>query len=409
MPEEHEKDNLNTPSVSKYGPIFKYALLIGTTLIIIGLLSIGNNFGRWTINILITSVGLGIVLGSFGTDARIENKNNGFIIAGTGATALIIFFAIHFYINKSYTYIDVSHANKNQVVSEITLSGKENYLGKHNPENKGYEFVIFEGELDHDITIEIVKIINGEEKEFQGCVNKEHIEPHLSSGKTIVWIMNDKSEVFDVSNGRKKIADTTSCSYFEETTLAFNLIPQANAEELKSETKNPASVDKVLNALNSDIKYERRFARTQLAQFGLNAIPQATELATSENATYREKLGSYAALAEIVKNEEKNKEEISSIIDKEKLSEIYSDVRTQESSIKIYSTMFLFNLQDERLMEIAIEDLKKSGGNELSHEQQKILTGALKGANEKAVSEFMNSFKEINRAQAEELSKTIER
>lgn len=397
-----------TSNKVKFGPYFKWTVVSGFLLIFIGVVLIVGVFGKLTINLMLVTSGLGIIFYAFGTEAKIMDNNFNFVLVGSGAVAVILFLLANKYIAEGYLHIHIKPDRKIGNVYHMDLVGDSSYKGKYNKETESYEFVVFGPEIKNSMRIKAV--INENEEDYEsGCIATSHVEGYLSSGGTLLWDLREGSEVF-VSNTDKKIASTTSCTIAKKSppSANFNIISLAYAEDRQDETpQEPIAINQLLESLDSDSTFKRRVAREQLADAGVAIVEPVVDLISSESASYREKLGGYVALSNLVDSKDVDKTEIALKIEDAQLENIYSSINLQESTMKIYSTNFLHNLQDARLLSYSLESLKEVDLDGVSREQINVIKSTFKALEQKDKDEYLSKLAEINSPQSAKVMEEI--
>ena len=73
------------------GPIFKYGLSVGFILILLGGLSLNLSLTNVVLEILVVCSGLSIILGAFGSTAKVTIQGQSTVLVGVAAVAVALF------------------------------------------------------------------------------------------------------------------------------------------------------------------------------------------------------------------------------------------------------------------------------------------------------------------------------
>ena len=108
------------------GPIFKYGLAVGFTLIVLGGLSLNLSLTNVFLEILVVCAGLSIILGAFGSTAKVTIPGQSMVLVGVAAVAVALFVLLMREMDDRYVHVQIGGDVKG---SKIDFVGDQSYLG----------------------------------------------------------------------------------------------------------------------------------------------------------------------------------------------------------------------------------------------------------------------------------------
>ena len=89
------------------GPIFKYGLAVGFTLILLGGLSLNLSLTNVFLEILVVCAGLSIILGAFGSTAKVTIPGQSMVLVGVAAVAVALFVLLMREMDDRYVHVQI--------------------------------------------------------------------------------------------------------------------------------------------------------------------------------------------------------------------------------------------------------------------------------------------------------------
>lgn len=351
------------------GPIFKYGLVVGFALIVLGGLSFNLSLANVFLEILVVCAGLSIILGAFGSTAKVTIPGQSMVLVGVAAIAVAFFALLMQEMNDRYVRVQIVGDVKG---SQIDFVGDQNYLGSFIESERAFDFVIFGKEIGKPVLALYITLPDGAELPFE-CIDIDNIRPYLGSGKTIVWQFNNKKGMLMDVAKRKRIAELGPCqedadpktntlSSDKRPEFSFN-IPLISTAYAKSEIQTSPDTSVLIEQLESGTSYVRRDARSQLANKGLSVIQPLLFRLADEHLSYRGRLGVIVALTEMMRENKRFRAEIIDVIKEEDLVRLVAASTDDDRTIRIYASEFLFDLGDPRVINISLERFPLTSAN----------------------------------------------
>lgn len=344
------------------GTMFWAGLIGGCLIIAMAFVALGISFAPPLVSILIICSGLGIVFCAYGSKAEMNMVGKGAVITGSAATCLLLFMSVMSYIQKSIVKIDVSGVARGASV-DLFGSSDQQIFGA--PRHKSYQFIAFADDLDSkwlslDIVLAATPGAEGAEILFD-CVPRSAIDRHMGSGETLQWRVDmDKGELVAYGDKPAVIAKVGSCRNGADTASSMrwpSLIATAHAQA------PPGSIAQSLRDLNSESTALRRDARKSLAAQGSDGVKPLMRQWTDANDSYRVRLGSAVALAEMLRSRKAERSAVSAQLSDDDLALIARSLSDEDRTVRIYAGEFLTDLGDKRLVPIALQQLRTASGD----------------------------------------------
>lgn len=348
------------------GPVFKFGLATGFALIILGGMSMTFSLASIFVEILLFCSGLSIILGAFGSTAKINIQGQSIVLVGVAAITAILFTVLIEKMDDRYVRIKIKGDIKD---SNIELIGDESYFGAPRLRERSYDFIIFGQEIPPNLELYIIK--QEEEIPFS-CISASAIKPHLASGRTLQWQFDRNKGILLDATSKKVIANVGPCQETKENLFSsldfikrrsdfFEIIPSAFANENSLESS--ANFSFLFEQLKSDISHTRREARAMLANKGpLLVSPAMAYLANTYN-DYRIKLGIIVSLTEMIRTNKHNRADIIKTLTEKDLALLIEFAADPDRTIRIYASEFLYDLGDPRAINLAINKLSTTSEN----------------------------------------------
>ena len=352
------------------GPIFKYGLATGFALILLGGMSLGLSLTNSFLEILIVCAGLGIILGAFGSTARVTIPGQSIVLVGVAALAVALFILLMREMDDRYVHVKIGGDVEG---SQIDFVGDRSYLGAFQQSERTYDFIIFGKEIRRPVLSLYITLPDGTERPFE-CIEIDELKPYLASGKTIEWSFNNENSTLINIKNRHRIAEVGPCredisplgdtaSLYEKSQFSsvFNLFSTALAT---SDTVSMPQDTKVfIKQLESSASYMRRDARSQLAKKGIPVVEPLLDKLSEEPLTYRSQLGVIVALTEMMRENKPYRTEIIKKIKDEDLKRLVDASADEDRTIRIYASEFLYDLGDPRAIPIAFDRFPSASAN----------------------------------------------
>lgn len=347
---------VNDEEASRTGTVF-WAALVGGSLIASGaFLALGLNFGSPPVSILVICAGLSIVLGAFGSAATLRFQ--GVTVAGVAAVCMVLFYFVSDDIRKSAVKIDISGIARGADVDFFSSAGQQIFGA---PRGKSYQFIAFADDLDSKVLslgIFMAAVPDtSEEREIPfDCVPRSAIDRFIGSGETLRWRVDmANGELWTHDDPPALIAQSGPCRKKGDKASSMRwpqLMSTAHAQ-----TPPTKGIAQSLRELNSESSALRRDARKALAAHGPEGVRPIMQQWANEKNSYRIRLGSAVALAEMLRDRKTERTIVSAQLSENDLKLVAQSLSDEDRTVRIYASEFLTDLGDKRLASIALEQL----------------------------------------------------
>lgn len=323
---------------------------------------------------LMTCVGFGLVLASFGSTA--QGSWAGWSVTGSGAMAIVLFLVLQHYqpapsplvFKKGQLRGDLSKIADIRIIDELPMYGYRDRT------TSSIRFVLLDNKLKSNrLSIQVDTTERGEGKEFFELVgDAQAIQARYladqTSDKQIQWTFNYAQRV--VKDGPDIIfAEQDSlqppAAPAQRTGLRLPVVDFLVAPAFADDTSGPATASltpaaiKNLTALlKSDDTAERRNARDALAAAGPSSITTMMSAVRAEPSNYRIRLGVMYALSDMLRRNVDQKTAISSALKDEDFPLIVAAASDDDKTIRFQAAEFLYRLQDPRAVPASVTAAK---------------------------------------------------
>ena len=360
----------NSQSGPSIPPSLLYiGVLVGFILIVlgVGLLSYGRGS---LLSSLMTCVGFGIMLASFGSNAK--GSWAGWTVTGAGATAIVLFLVLQYYqptispliYKKGQLRGDLSRIADLRIIDDLPMYEYRDRT------TSSIRFVLLERKLKSDrLSIQVDTTEKGpgrESFELIGAaqtVQNRYLSEGVDIDRPIQW-------VFDYD--KRVVKDGQDIIFSEQDTLQEAQIPpqrtgfldwpaglalsfsMAHAEDVAA-IPNPAAIDALLSRLKSDDASERRNARDSLAATSPASVARMMTATRSDASDYRLRGGVIYALSEMLRRNPNQRAAIAAALRTEDFPFLVAAASDDDKTIRLQAADFLYHLQDPRAVPSSIE------------------------------------------------------
>jgi hypothetical protein len=343
-----------------------YGIVVGLILVFlgIGLLAMGRGS---LLSALMTCVGFGIVLASFGSKAG--GSYAGWSVTGAGAMAIALFLVLQQFQPAAPLYktgklrADLSKIADIRIIFDVApiyLYRDKNILS--------YRFILLDHKLRSErLSIQVDTTEKGEGLEsFEMIADAKTVQSRYlaEDDKQIQWefdynqrvVKDGKDVIFSVPDSLQPAAAPQRSSLLDwlpslEISSAFAQGAAAGSD--------PAVVD-YITKLKSDDASVRRNAREDLAAMGAPAVGTMMSALRSDGSDYRVRLGVVYALSQALKHNPDQRSAISSALKSEDFPALVAAASDDDKTIRQQGADFLYTLQDPRALPSSIEAAKST-------------------------------------------------
>lgn len=342
------------------GPIFKYGLVAGFALILLGGMSLHLSLTNTFLEMLVVCAGLSIILGAFGSTATVTIPGQSIVLVGVAAIAVALFILLLGQMDDRYVRVKIGGDVEG---AQVELVGDRSYLGAFQESERTFDFIIFGKEIRRPVLALYITLPDDTERSF-ACIKKDKVRPYLASGKTIEWLFDNKNVALLNIENHQRVAELGPCreninpataSSYERPRLAaaFRLISRAFAQS--GAASKAQDTQALIEQLESSANYVRRDARSRLAEKGVLVVEPLLAKLSEEPLTYRSRLGVIVALTEMIRKNKPYREEIIKRINVEDLKRLVNASADEDRTIRIYASEFLYDLGDPRTIPLAFD------------------------------------------------------
>ena len=344
-------------------------VLVGFVLIVlgVGLLSYGRGS---LLSSLMTCVGFGIMLASFGSNAK--GSWAGWTVTGAGATAIVLFLVLQHYqpamspliYKKGQLRGDLSKIADLRIIDDLPMYEYRDRT------TSSIRFVLLERKLKSDrLSIQVDTTEKGpgrESFELIGAaqtVQNRYLSEGVDIDRPIQWVFDyDKRVVKDgqdiifseqdtLQEAQTQPQRTGLLDWPFRLDLAFST---AHAKD-SAATPNLAAIDAVLASLKSDDASERRNARDALAAMNPASVTRMMAAARSDASDYRLRGGVIYALSEMLRRNPEQRSAIAAALSTEDFPFLVAAASDDDKTIRLQAADFLYHLQDPRAVPSSVE------------------------------------------------------
>jgi hypothetical protein len=321
-------------------------------------------------------VGFGIVLAAFGS--RAAGSWGGFAVVGAGALAVLLFLLLEYFIPKD----PIAFAKRGTMVgdfskvAELRIVDEDPLYSRHDRTTRSIRFIVLDRKFKTpQISIQVDTTEKGEGREFFQMVGDSNrlSQKYLESDKSVIaWafdyhrrVVKDGNDVIFgvpeelneglVGDGRKA---TTSLRSFE-------LFGRAIAAEQPMD---------LIENLSVDDPAIRRNARDGLTTLGPSAVPAMMAALRGAPDNYRLKAGIILSLSEMLRSNDRLREQISKALTASDISTLVSTAASdKDPTVRLQTTDFLYRLRDARSVNPALGGVKNASDEKAAYNSTLIL------------------------------------
>lgn len=384
--------------------VFYSAIAIGLVLIASSIFFLYTNPGirlanpdlRVQCNLLM-SVGAGIILAAFGSQATVRVGR--VVMAGAAAVASVIFWRLEAISERDYadriaelksTYVKgVIRRVDPEEIAGFSMESDVDFLGNLAPTGKLYAFAIF-GDLPEIETQTVFMDLNSEEaNDFNSEEPKDFVIHTSCLEKTsgVLRKLDWKIVRATAIEGGEEIAvpaifdnkenaiisinsapgEARACKSHLQAALApsgvdaswFRLVSQAIAQTFSAKKlPNTGELNEALGNLTSNTAAVRRNARSTLSLAPVSFVPKILAAmhptGGRDQDTYRRVLGGTVALTLMLRRDKSAAGEIQGKLSGRDLDLLLKAAVHSDRTMRIYATEFLYDLGDPRVTEKAL-------------------------------------------------------
>ncbi len=341
-------------------------VVVGLVLIFLG---IGLLFyGRGSLlSSLMTCVGFGIVLASFGSTAK--GTWAGWTVTGAGALAIVLFLVLqHYQPASTLLYKKGQLRGDLSKIADLRIVDEQPMYAYRDRTTSSIRFVLLDRKLKSNrLSIQVDTTEKGEGREFFEIIGDAHAiqTRYLSEGTD-----NERQIQWTFDYNRRVVRDGPDIIFSEQETLLEslapsrrmglldllpaigNLIPTALAQ---GAPQSAAAVNDLIAKLKSDDTSERRNARDALAALGPPSVSAMMSAVRSSSSDYRVRLGVLYALSEMLRRNPEQRAAISAVLTTEDFPFLVAAASDDDKTIRLQAADFLYLLQDSRAVPSSVE------------------------------------------------------
>ena len=344
-------------------------VVVGCLLIFVG---IGLfSFGRAPLLAsLMTCVGFGLVLASFGSTA--QGSWAGWSVTGSGAMAIVLFLVLQHYqpapsplvFKKGQLRGDLSKIADIRIIDELPMYSYRDRT------TSSIRFVLLDNRLKNNrLSIQVDTTERGEGKEsFELVGDAQAIQARYLTDQT-----SDRQIQWAFDYNRRVVKDGADIIFAEQDSLPVPALPIRRssirlptfdflvAPAYAEDTADPvlpvqtaAAMSSSIALLKSDDTAERRNARDALAASGLSSVTPMMSAVRADPSNYRIRLGVMYALSEMLRRNIEQRSAISSALKNEDFPLLVAAASDNDKTIRLHAAEFLYSLQDPRSVPASI-------------------------------------------------------
>lgn len=339
---------------------------------------------------LMTCVGFGLVLASFGSTA--QGSWAGWSVTGSGAMAIVLFLVLQHYqpapsplvVKKGQLRGDLSKIADIRIIDELPMYGYRDRT------TSSIRFVLLDNKLKSNrLSVQVDTTERGEGKEFFELIgDAQAIQARYltdqASDRQIQWTFNydhrvvkDGADIiFAEQESLQSPATSVQRTGFRLPLINLFATPAfadgSSAPDAGAQT--PATISGLTALLKSDDTAERRNARDALAASGPNSVSVMMSAVRAEPSNYRIRLGVIYALSEMLRRNIDQRTAISSALKDEDFPLLVAAASDDDKTIRFQAAEFLYRLQDPRSVPVSVT-AAKTASDENKAANQVIIIG----------------------------------
>jgi hypothetical protein len=376
-------------------------IVVGLLLVIggIGLSIFGNNV---LLSSLMTCVGFGIVLVTFGSKAG--GTWAGWSATGAGAMAIILFLVLEHYTPSPGIFYKKGQLRGDlSKIADLRIIDETPMYEFRDRTTSSIRFVLLDRRLKSQrMSIQVDTNEKGAGREFFELIgnSKDIHDKYLSGGpdddSVIQW-------TFDYDH--RVVKDGEVVVFSEPSRLPENIIPAAASDhssfldlmpsiDLAFAEEAAQGVDPNLTELIQKLKDNdastRRNARDELAAKGPSAVGAMMTALRSDPSNYRTKLGVIYALSEMLRQNSDRRLAISTALNESDFPLLVAAASDDDKTIRFQAAEFLSILQDPRAVPASAAASRAANQNDKASNQLIILRESGKSLSDSQKKQILN-------------------
>lgn len=380
MADAPQVDNGNTISIP--ANLVYAGVVVGLALIFFGI-------GLWTygrgsqLSSLMTCVGFGLVLASFGSTAK--GGWAGWTVTGAGALAIVLFLILQHYPSPSFIFKKGQLRGDFSQVADVRIIDEHPMYEYRDRTTSSIRFVMLEKKLKSGrLSLQVDTTERGDGREFfelfgdAELIQSRYLADGVDTDKQIQWTFDYGKRVVkdggDIIFAERDSLDQARNTARQTSIIDFNpdvhFISTAKAEPTLNQQ---ADIKGLIERLKSDDTSVRRNARDQLSTGDPGAIPQMMEAFRGNATNYRIRLGVVYALDEMLRRSPGQRSAISAALKPDDFPGLVSAASDDDKTIRNYAAEFLFQLQDPRAVPASVQAARDASDNSKAANQVLII------------------------------------
>lgn len=310
---------------------------------------------------LLLSVGLGILLAAFGSQATVTLGK--FIMAGAGGGAVGLFLLLqHYTAPDDYIRIQLTSVDSEKYRPAFVISNQEVFgrfsQNPANSERSFYDAIIFRKDLNTSYVALVLYPTEGT-AEPEMRISRDQMSNLLGRTEIVTWeYVDTEGAIVDPITSRE-IASLSGrfqphgSAARPAPRLGFEFIGKAMAQVSKQKV-SPVELPVLLKALESDDASTRRPARAAISRMPISVVPDLMRELHDRFDNYRVRLGIVIALTELLREDKSVAPSISDMLSTPDLELLVMAAGDPDRTVRIYATEFLYDLGDPRAVVPAV-------------------------------------------------------
>ncbi|WFU54643.1 hypothetical protein QA639_34415 [Bradyrhizobium pachyrhizi] len=369
--------------------------------VIVGLALIFFGIGLWSygrgsqLSSLMTCVGFGLVLASFGSTAK--GGWAGWTVTGAGALAIVLFLILQHYPSPSLVLKKGQLRGDFSKVADVRIIDEQPMYEYRDRTTSSVRFVLLEKKLKSSrLSLQVDTTEKGDGREFfeligdAETIQSRYLSDGLDADKQIQWTFDYDKRV--VKDGREVIFSereslegsrdaTRHASWLNSDPITHLIISAARAQTAPDQ---PSNMKDLIEKLKSDDTSERRNARDQLSTGDPSTIPQMMDAFRGSSQNYRVRLGVVYALDEMIRRSPNQRSAISAALKLDDFPLLVSAASDDDKTVRMQAAEFLFLLQDPRAVPASVQAARDASDNSKATNQVLIIQQSAQSLTPKA-------------------------
>ena len=342
-------------------------VVVGMLLIFVGIGVL--SFGRGSLlSSLMTCVGFGLVLASFGSTAK--GSWAGWTVTGAGALAIVLFLVLQYYqpalapllFKKGQLRGDLSKIADLRIIDELPMYEYRDRT------TSSIRFILLDKKLKSNrLSIQVDTTERGDGREFFEIIGDAQM---IQSRYLADTVDNDRQIQWTFDYNKRVVKDGPDVIFSEQDRLPeppassqrtglLDWIPvhitKAHAESVAVPPPGAPAVGDLIAKLKSDDTSERRNARDALSVLGPEAVSAMIAAVRSNPSEYRIRLGVLYALSEMLRRDPEQRAAVSAALAPEDFPFLVAAASDDDKTVRLQAASFLYLLQDPRAVPSSVE------------------------------------------------------